>query len=37
MQVLVEVATAFTGVAVGVVAGRLFLAGLLTVAFRKVR
>jgi hypothetical protein len=37
MQVMVEVATALTGVALGVVAGWLFLGGILTVAFRKSR
>ena len=37
MQVVVEVATALSGVALGVVAGRLVLAGVLTVAFRKGR
>ncbi|HEY8147341.1 MAG TPA: hypothetical protein VIK51_00305 [Vicinamibacteria bacterium] len=37
MQVMVEVTTALTGVALGVVAGRLFLEGILNVAFRKTR
>jgi hypothetical protein len=37
MQVVVEVATALSGVALGVVAGRLLLEGVLTVAFRKSR
>ena len=37
MQVVVEVAMALSGVALGVVAGRLFLEGVLTVAFRKSR
>jgi len=37
MQVMVEVTTALTGVALGVVAGRLFLEGILSVAFRKGR
>ena len=35
MQVMVEVTTALTGVALGVAAGRLFLEGILSVAFRK--
>ena len=37
MQVMVEVATALTGMALGVAAGRLFLAGILAVAFGKHR
>ena len=37
MQVMVVVATALTGLAVGVAAGRLFLEGILSVAFRKNR
>ena len=37
MQVMVEVTTALTGVALGIVAGRLFLEGILSVAFRKSR
>ena len=37
MQVMVEVTTALTGVALGVAAGRLFLEGILNVAFRKSR
>jgi hypothetical protein len=37
MQVMVEVTTALTGVALGVAAGRLFLEGVLSVAFRKIR
>jgi hypothetical protein len=37
MQVVVEVATALSGVALGIVAGRLLLEGVLTVAFRKGR
>jgi hypothetical protein len=37
MQVMVEVTTALTGVALGVVAGRLFLEGILSVALRKSR
>ena len=37
MQVIVAMATVLTGVALGVAAGRLFLAGILTVAFRKDR
>ena len=37
MQVMVEVATALTGLAVGVAAGRLFLEGILSVTFRKNR
>ena len=37
MQVMVEVATAITGLAVAVAAGRLFLEGILSVAFRKHR
>jgi hypothetical protein len=37
MQVRVEVATALTGLAVGVAAGRLFLEGILSVTFRKNR
>lgn len=37
MQVMVEVTTALTGVALGVAAGRLLLEGVLTVAFRKSR
>jgi hypothetical protein len=37
MQVMVEVTTALTGVALGIVAGRLFLEGILNVAFRKTR
>lgn len=35
MQMMVEVTTALTGVALGVIAGRLCLEGILTVAFRK--
>ena len=35
MQVMVTVATALTGMALGVAAGRLFLEGILSVAFRK--
>ena len=37
MQVMVEVATALTGVALGVAAGRVCLEGILSVAFRKIR
>jgi hypothetical protein len=37
MQTMVEVTTALTGVALGVVAGRLFLEGILNVAFRRNR
>jgi hypothetical protein len=37
MQVMVEVTTALTGVALGVVTARLFLEGILNVAFRKTR
>jgi len=37
MQVMVEVTTALTGVALGVAAGRLFLEGILSVTFRKNR
>lgn len=37
MQVMVEVATALTAVALGVAAGRLFLEGILSVTFRKNR
>jgi hypothetical protein len=37
MQVIVEVTTALTGVALGVAAARLFLEGILSVAFRKSR
>jgi hypothetical protein len=37
MQVMVEVATALTGLALGVAAGRLFLEGILSVTFRKPR
>jgi hypothetical protein len=37
MQVMVEVTTALSGVALGVVAARLFLEGILNVAFRKSR
>jgi hypothetical protein len=37
MQVMVEVATTLTGVALGVAAGRLFLEGILSVTFRKNR
>lgn len=36
MQVVVEVTTALTGVALGVAAGRLLLEGVLSVAFRRV-
>jgi hypothetical protein len=35
MQVLLEVATALTGMALGVAAGRLFLEGVLVVAFQR--
>jgi hypothetical protein len=35
MQVMVEVATALTGMALGVAAGRLCLEGILTVAFNR--
>lgn len=35
MEVMVEVATALTGVALAVGAGRLCLEGILTVAFHK--
>ena len=37
MQVMVEVATALTGVALGIAAGRVCLEGILSVAFRKSR
>ena len=37
MQVMVEVTTALTGVALGVAAARLVLEGILSVAFRKSR
>jgi hypothetical protein len=37
MQVIVEVTTALTGIALGVAAARLFLEGVLSVAFRKSR
>ncbi len=37
MQVVVEVTTALTGVALGVAAGRLVLEGILSVTFRKGR
>ncbi|HEU0104960.1 MAG TPA: hypothetical protein VFT38_02235 [Vicinamibacteria bacterium] len=37
MQVMVEVTTALTGVALGIGAARLFLEGILNVAFRKTR
>lgn len=35
MEVMLEVATALTGMALGVIAGRLFLEGILTVAFHR--
>ena len=37
MQVMVEVTTALTGGALGGAAARLFLGGILSVAFRKSR
>jgi hypothetical protein len=35
MEVMLEVATALTGMALGVIAGRLCLEGILTVAFHR--
>lgn len=37
MQTMVALTTALTGVALGIAAGRLFLEGILSVAFRKNR